>query len=134
MAIRRRVAEELRSDAHVNPSPLLDFDTLSQNSPSTTPLPTLDVSPAIEFMSRAPEQTIFRFQGGTNPSLTVERPSKKLRLANSEGSGKKRRGRRCARCVTADCPRATECKGKGGRDRCSCTSNEHEIGDKRFYG
>ncbi|KAJ7246078.1 hypothetical protein C8J57DRAFT_1241863 [Mycena rebaudengoi] len=134
MAIRRCVAEELRSDAYVNPSPSSNFDTQSQNSVPTTPLLTLDVSPSIELTSHAPEQTIFRFQGGSNPSLTIERPSKKPRLDNSEGSGKKRRGRRCARCATAGCPRATECKGKGGRNHCSCTSNEHEIGDKRFYG
>jgi hypothetical protein len=100
----------------------------------TTPLPTLDVSPSIELTSRAPEQTVFRFQGRSNPSLTVENPSKKLRLDNLEGSGKKRQGRRCARCAAAGCPRATDCKGKVGRNRFSCTSNEHEIGDKRSYG
>ncbi|KAF8170866.1 hypothetical protein K438DRAFT_1773541 [Mycena galopus ATCC 62051] len=133
MAICWRVAEELRSDAYVNPSHSSDFDTQSQNSLSTPPLLTQDVSLSIEWTSRAPEQTIFRFQGGSNPSLTVERPSKKLQLDNSDGSAKKRRGRRCARCATAGCPRATDCKGKGGRSRCSCTSDDHEIGNKCFY-
>ncbi|KAJ7844802.1 hypothetical protein B0H13DRAFT_1908704 [Mycena leptocephala] len=63
MAIRRRVAEELRSDAY-NPSPSSDFDPPSQNSLLTTPLRTLYVSPSIELTSRAPEQTVFRILGG----------------------------------------------------------------------
>ncbi|KAJ7236765.1 hypothetical protein C8J57DRAFT_1247515 [Mycena rebaudengoi] len=83
MAIRRCICK---------PSPSSNFDTQSQNSVPTTPLPTLDVSPSIELTSHAPEQTIFRFQGGSNPSLTIERPSKKPRLDNSKVQERKEGG------------------------------------------
>ncbi|KAF8188816.1 hypothetical protein K438DRAFT_1764075 [Mycena galopus ATCC 62051] len=135
MAIRRRIAGELRSDADFNTS--INHDVPPPPSPLVTSFP--EPEPEPEFPSQydyplessrlAPyEQMVF----ATTSSLTVERPSKKQK---TQGHIKRPRNpRRCARCATAKCPQAWDCKGRGGRDGCKCSSREHEIGDSRFYG
>ncbi|KAJ7306952.1 hypothetical protein DFH08DRAFT_824451 [Mycena albidolilacea] len=91
MAIRRHVAEELRSDAH--------FDVVmpSEDDPPQTSLAPPHSPPANPPLStQAQQQTVFRFEGTPDPSLTVEPPLKKARTGPGPGKGRHAREDECA--------------------------------------
>jgi hypothetical protein len=143
MAIRRHVAEELRSDAHFDPVPASEDNvpasedniSASENnvpltSPSSPnlPSPSTDPSPAVRS-----QQMILRFNDGPNPSLTTEPPFKKPRTGPGPETKTTRKPRRCGRCAYANCPRQYDCKGKGARHRCLCVLDDHdEAAGKRI--
>ncbi|KAJ7195718.1 hypothetical protein B0H12DRAFT_1169101 [Mycena haematopus] len=123
MAIRRRVAEELRSDA--------DFDApiATENDPPPSSDEQPPPSPANPFPPvQPPQQGILRFDDGPNLSRTGERPSKKPRTDKGP-SKESRKERRCARCVIANCVLMNSCKGKGGRIHCKCVGAAHDAAD-----
>ncbi|KAJ7356836.1 hypothetical protein DFH08DRAFT_1048015 [Mycena albidolilacea] len=106
MAIRRRVAEELRSDAHFDPVPSSENNVpmsgdnvpASENHvPSTSPSsanllsPSADPSPAVHS-----QQMILQFNDGPVPSLTAaEPPFKKPRTGPGPETKTTRKPRRC---------------------------------------
>ncbi|KAJ7323366.1 hypothetical protein DFH08DRAFT_817937 [Mycena albidolilacea] len=135
MAIRQRVAEELRSDAHLDPVPSPEDNIpVSENVPLTSPSsanlpsPSADTSPTVRS-----QQTILRFNDGPDPSLTAEPPFKKPRTGPGPEIEAKRKPRRCGRCAYANCPLQCTCKGKGARHRRLCVSDDHdEAAGKRI--
>ncbi|KAJ6465338.1 hypothetical protein C8R45DRAFT_939546 [Mycena sanguinolenta] len=144
MAIRRRVAEELRSDADFDASITTEDDSLPSSATENSPLPSAvtmgnNPPPSCAEQRRSPpanplprpqshQQGILRFGDGPNASLVVERPHKKPRT-DAGPSKDPRKERRCARCVVANCALMDTCKGKGGRSRCTCVGADHDAAE-----
>jgi hypothetical protein len=142
MAIRRCIAEELRSDSHFDPVPASEDNVPASedsvpasenNIPSTSPSANLPSPSADPSSAVCSQQMILRFNGGPDPSLTAKRPFKKLHTGTGLETKTTCKPRRCGRCAYANCPRQYDCKGKGACHRCLCVSDDHdEAAGKRI--